>query len=83
MALDDHKMKKSHAAYNDAIKRCQETWAKIIKLEKSPVTENSELLHLKDGFILVLCADYHQSKLVPYWGSSPQPGMMYYLRKLS
>ena len=33
-SLHDHKAKVqfSHLAYNDAIKRCQETWTKILEL---------------------------------------------------
>ena len=44
---------------------------------------NEELLRLKEQFVLVLCADYKQSKLIPYCGSSPQSGMTYYLQKMS
>ena len=57
---------------------------KIIDLEKKPDAENdTELQHLKETFILVVCADDPQSKLIPYWGKSPQPGMTYYLQKMS
>ncbi len=38
---------------------------------------------MKSKFVLVLAADYQMSKLVPYWGLSPQPGSTYYLQKLT
>lgn len=38
---------------------------------------------LKERFVLVLAAHYQQSKLIPYWGESPQPGSTYYLMKMS
>ena len=85
-SLNYHKAKAqhSHVAYNDAIKRCQETWTKMLELEQMPDSDsNEELLRFKEQFVLVLCADYQQSKLIPYWGSSPQPGMTYYLQKMS
>ena len=31
----------------------------------------------------MIASDYQMSKLVPYWGQSPQPGSTYYLQKLS
>lgn len=40
------------------------------------------LAGLKIKFNLVLCVNYHQSKLVPYWGMSAQPGCTYFLQKL-
>ena len=45
--------------------------------------ENDQLDQLKHCFTLVISADYQLQKLVPYWGSSPQPGSTYYLQKLS
>ena len=67
----------SHKCHNEAVKS-------VIDLEKKPDAENdTELQHLKETFILVLCADFQQSKLIPYWGKSPQPGMTYYLQKMS
>ena len=45
------------------------TWVKITELESEPDSaENNELQHLKESFVLVICADYQQSKLIPYWG---------------
>ena len=38
---------------------------------------------LKTIFTLVLSADYQMSKLLPYWGRSPQPSSTYYLQKVS
>ena len=46
--------------------------------------EEEELATKKHAFTLILrCADYQQSKLIPYWGNSAQPGSTYYLQKVS
>ena len=50
---------------------------------ESGAEDNNELQRLKASFILVICADYQQTKLIPYWGNSPQPGVMYYPQKIS
>lgn len=65
--------------------RCTSEWKAICKLEeKESVTdaETAMLAGLKIKFNLVLCVNYHQSKLVPYWGMSAQPGCTYFLQKL-
>ena len=36
--------------------------------------EEEELATKQHAFTLVLSADYQQSKLIPYWGVSAQPG---------
>ena len=38
---------------------------------------------LQHCFTLVISADYQQSKLIPNWGATEQPGSTYYLQKLS
>ena len=43
--------------------------------------EEEELATKKHVFTLILSADYQQSKLIPYWGCSAQPGSTYYLQK--
>lgn len=43
----------------------------------------TRLEQLKHCFTLTISADYQMQKLVPYWGSSPQPGSTYYFQKLS
>jgi len=47
------------------------------------MTDEERLTVMKSKFKLVLAADYQMSKLVPYWGLSPQPGSTYYLQKLT
>ena len=42
-----------------------------------------ELASKKHTFTLIISVDYQQSKLIPYWGSSAQPGSTYYLQKVS
>ena len=82
----------SHQYFVDVTKRCAKEWADINELEcKSVLTNDQEeqLAVLKHKFNVVnvvnvvLSADYQMSKLVPYWGLSPQPGSTYYLQKLS
>ena len=85
-SLDTHKEQASdsHKCHNEAVKRCRDTWSKIVELEnESGAEDNDKLQHMKASFTLVICADYQQSKLVPFWGNSPQPGMTYYLQKMS
>ena len=83
LLLDTHKEEASdsHRCHSEAVKRCKETWEKITELEGTE--DSDELQHLKESFVLVICADYQQSKLIPYWGNSPQPRMTYYLQKMS
>ena len=76
----------SHHYYTDVKKKCTAKWDRIVELEaKSDLSsdEHDELEVLKRSFSLVLAVDYQMSKLVPYWGQSPQPGSTYYLQKLS
>ena len=59
-------------------------WNKWAGEKKSLTDEEAEKLAvLKHKFNLVISADYKMSKLVPYWGLSPQTGSTYYLQKLS
>ena len=51
--LDSHKAKahESHEAYNEAIRRCKQTWAEISELEQNPNFENGDrLAQLKESF---------------------------------
>ena len=62
--------------------KCASEWKEIQNL--SSIEENSEQLKdLQHRFTLVLSADYQMSKLLPYWGCSPQPGSTYYMQKVS
>lgn len=64
---------------------CVSKWKQIKELEEKTTLSDDEketLAVAKQGFILVLCADYQQCKLVPFWGMSDQPGSIYYLQKL-
>ena len=45
--------------------------------------EAQELAKIQHSFTLILDADYQQSKLIPYWGKTAQPGSTYYLQKVS
>ena len=51
--LDSHKAKahESHEAYNEAIRRCKQTWGEISELEQNPNFENGDrLAQLKESF---------------------------------
>ena len=77
---------KSRDHYNAIIKKTSEDWREITRLSSitSPTTiERDKLSDLKHTFKLTLSADYQQSKLVPYWGRSEQPGSTYYLQKVA
>ena len=68
------------------VERCTKQWNEIHELENKPALSESECEYLstrKHTFTLTLSADYQMSKLVPFWGFSPQPGTTYYLQKLS
>ena len=57
----------------------------IVQLSnKSPLTaaEREELDSLKHCFTLTISADYQQSKLIPSWRKTEQPGSTYYLQKV-
>ena len=45
--------------------------------------EEEELASKRHVFTLTISADYQQSKLIPYWGKTAQPGSTYYLQKAS
>ena len=72
--------------YNQMIKKCKTEWAEINKLsmEENPSQDTvSKLVVAKHTFTLVLSADFQQSKLIPHWGRTEQPGSTYYLQKVS
>ena len=51
---------------------------------KQPTLREREKLEtLKHCFTLTVSADYQQSKLIPSWGKTEQPGSTYYLQKVS
>ncbi len=66
--------------------KCREQWAKIEQLTKMQVLtrrEREDLEGAKYGFTATISADYQQSKLIPSWGKTEQPGSTYYLQKVS
>ena len=66
--------------------KCQKNWSDIICLtSRRPLTpaERGELETLQHCFTLTISADYQQSKLIPSWGKTEQPGSTYYLQKVS
>ena len=86
--LREHKdvATKSRDYYKASKERCMQQWADIMQLtQKSILTssEKEELERKKHCFTLTVSADYQQSKLVPSWGKTEQPGSTYYLQKVS
>jgi hypothetical protein len=86
-ALERHRIEadQAHKYYVDTGKKCAAEWGEIRDLERSTsLTDEEEerLAVLKNKFTDTIAADYLMSKLVPYWGLSPQPGSTYYLQKL-
>ena len=72
--------------YKATIDKCREQWAKIEQLTKMQVLtrrEREDLEGAKYGFTATISADYQQSKLIPSWGKTEQPGSTYYLQKVS
>lgn len=89
MDLQDHKKAAQEALehYKFMVTKCKRDWQAIVSLasrENSDKPGQRQLEALKESFVLVLSADYQMSKLlIPFWGSSAQPGMTYYQRKVS
>ena len=86
--LEQHKViaTKAREYYRSSMNKCAEQWKKINVLTaiQSPSrAEREELLTAQHCFTLVISADYQQSKLVPTWGRSEQPGSTYYFQKVS
>lgn len=74
---------RAHSYFVEVYKKCASDWKRITELEADENTDQVELSCLKRRFDLVLSVDYQMSKLLPYWGESPQPGSTYYLQKMS
>ena len=75
----------SREYYKAAIDKCREQWEKIGQLTKTQVLtrEQNDLDGAKHCFTATISADYQQSKLIPSWGGTEQPGSTYYLQKVS
>ena len=77
--LQEHKdiARESLEYYKEMKEKCSEQWREITLLESKSernTLENDKLEQLKHCFTLTISADYQMQKLVPFWGSSPQPG---------
>jgi hypothetical protein len=86
--LKEHKKLAQEALehYKFTTGKCKRDWQAIVSLasrENLDELGQRQLQTLKESFVLVLSADYQMSKLIPFWGSSAQPGMTYYQRKVS
>ena len=77
---------KARVFYKDSVDKCKSSWSDIMQLtKKHPLTagEKENLESQKHCFTLTISTDYQQSKLVPSWGRTEQPGSTYYLQKVS
>ena len=86
--LKQHKITATKARdfYKNTTDRCRQQWNAISQLTmiNSPTRhEREELQTARHCFTLVISADYQQSKLIPSWGRTEQPGSTYYLQKVS
>ena len=86
--LSDHKKVAQEALehYKFVTGKCKRDWQAIVSLasrENLDELGESQLQRLKESFVLVLSADYQMTKVIPFWGSSAQPGMTYYQHKVS
>ena len=72
--------------YCFTVEKCKQDWKAIIALssgEELNEVSRKELESLQKSFVLVISVDYQMIKLIPHWGTSDQPGISYYLRKVS
>lgn len=77
---------KSREYHNLSKEKCKQQWREIGQLtNKTPKSRNdrAELVRKQHCFLLIISADYQQSKLIPSWGKTKQPGSTYYLQKVS
>ena len=68
--------------YNQMVKKCRKEREEISKLsrEQNPSQDTvTKLTVTNHTFTLVLSADFQQSKLIPHWGRTEQPGTPYVL----
>ena len=86
--LANHKDEAQEALehYKFTVQQCKREWSAIIELASHNDLDHTvqmRLQALKDSFSLVLSSDYQMTKLIPFWGETAQPGITYYLRKVS
>lgn len=77
---------KAREYYKAATEKCKSQWSVIKRLtnvSRPSRSEREELHSAQHCFTLTISADYQQSKLIPSWGKSEQPGSTYYLQKVS
>ena len=77
---------KSREFYKECVEKCKNNWSDIMQLtsrRQQTLREREKLETLKHCFTLTVSADYQQSKLIPSWGKTEQPGSTYYLQKVS
>ena len=77
---------KSREYFKISKDKCAQSWSQIVQLgsiSSQTAAERDELETLQHCFTLTISADYQQSKLIPSWCKSEQPGSTYYLQKVS
>lgn len=72
-SLEEHRKvaRESLQYYHDLKQKCSRQWKEIIELESTPCSpeRNKKLQQLQNTFTLLLSADYHMSKLLPFLGA--------------
>ena len=71
---------KSREYYKSTTDKCKQQWKEIVQLTNQSVlsrSEKEELTSTKHCFTATISADFQQSKLVPSWGRTEQPGSTY------
>ena len=76
-SLENHRQEaqKAHTYYVEVTTHYKTEWAELSKLEAKSTLNDDEkerLAILKNGFNLVISADYQMAKHVPYWGLTDQ-----------
>ena len=77
---------KAREYYKDTAGRCKSQWyviKRLTNISRPSQSEREELQSAHHCFTLTISADYQQSKLIPSWGRTKQPGSTYYLQKVS
>jgi hypothetical protein len=88
LLLEEHRMEANRELchYREQTSESRSSYLHIQQIqEKKRRTGEDErqLQKLMDEITFTLSLDYQQSKLIPHWGNTSQPGETYYLRKLS
>lgn len=88
LLLEEHRMDAGNELrhYRQQTDKSRSLYRQIKKLQRKDSKtkrDGTKLQELIGQVTITLSFHYQQSKLIPHWGFSPQPGVTYYFRKLS